>query len=229
MTRQNDSYNPLLCSYPDSDKINKLSEGAEAMYCRLIAKCDDRANYHGQIKRLLCKLYALRYENGTITARKINKYKTELVNAVLIKLYKIDGVEYIHIIDCKKSLRSDIKPKYKFPQPIADTGVLESVTDTEQVVTDSAHQSNPIQSNPIQSNPIQSKVFTPPTLEEIESYIQEKSYDVDPKKFFDYFSEGGWIDSRGNPVRNWKQKIITWSKKTGIANEPPKSKGSFIR
>jgi uncharacterized protein YdaU (DUF1376 family) len=51
----------------------------------------------------------------------------------------------------------------------------------------------------------------PPTFEEVKSYIKENNYDVDPKKFFDYFTEGGWVDSKGKPVRNWKQKIITWS------------------
>lgn len=55
--------------------------------------------------------------------------------------------------------------------------------------------------------------FTPPTLEEIEQYIKEKKYSVNPKIFYDYFNEGNWIDSEGKPVKNWKQKIITWEKK----------------
>lgn len=55
------------------------------------------------------------------------------------------------------------------------------------------------------------KGFVPPTLEEVQKYIKENDYDLDAKKFFKYFTDGGWIDSRGNPVRNWKQKIITWS------------------
>lgn len=54
------------------------------------------------------------------------------------------------------------------------------------------------------------KPFVPPTLEEVEKYCQERKNNVDPKKFFDYFSASDWVDSKGNPVRNWKQKIITW-------------------
>ena len=53
----------------------------------------------------------------------------------------------------------------------------------------------------------------PPTLEEIENYILEKKYSVNPKTFYDYFNEGNWIDSEGKPVKNWKQKIITWENK----------------
>lgn len=54
------------------------------------------------------------------------------------------------------------------------------------------------------------KRIEPPTLEEVMDYVRQRGCDVDPKKFYDYFSEGGWIDSEGKPVRNWKQKIITW-------------------
>ncbi|MDY3939787.1 MAG: helix-turn-helix domain-containing protein [Spirochaetia bacterium] len=58
---------------------------------------------------------------------------------------------------------------------------------------------------------IKKKKFTPPTLEEVEKYIIEKSLNVEAKVFFEYFNEGGWIDSKGNAVNNWKQKLLTWN------------------
>jgi len=56
------------------------------------------------------------------------------------------------------------------------------------------------------------KGFTPPTLEEVKEYIRERKSPVDAETFFEYFSKGNWIDSKGNKVRNWKQKLITWEK-----------------
>lgn len=53
--------------------------------------------------------------------------------------------------------------------------------------------------------------FTPPTLEEIESYCRIKGLSVNPKQFYEYFTEGNWIDSKGQKVRNWKQKLLTWN------------------
>lgn len=50
-----------------------------------------------------------------------------------------------------------------------------------------------------------------PSIEDIEAYIEEKNLDVNGKTFFDFFDASDWIDSKGNPVRNWKQKLITWS------------------
>lgn len=54
--------------------------------------------------------------------------------------------------------------------------------------------------------------FIPPTLEEVKAYATERGSDVDPKRFFDYFAAGDWKDSRGNPVRSWKQKFLTWER-----------------
>ena len=51
-----------------------------------------------------------------------------------------------------------------------------------------------------------------PTLEEIQNYITEKNLKVDGKQFYDYFTEGNWIDSKGNKVKNWKQKLLTWDR-----------------
>lgn len=51
-----------------------------------------------------------------------------------------------------------------------------------------------------------------PTLEEIQEYIKEKQLKVDGKQFYDYFTEGNWIDAKGNKVKNWKQKLLTWNK-----------------
>ena len=56
------------------------------------------------------------------------------------------------------------------------------------------------------------KRFVPPTLEDIRAYCQERNSSVDPVKFYEYFTVGNWKDSKGNPVKNWKQKLITWEK-----------------
>lgn len=59
------------------------------------------------------------------------------------------------------------------------------------------------------------KRFVPPTLEEVKAYVRERNSGVDPVKFWEYYSAGGWKDSKGNPVKNWKQKLLTWEKKDG--------------
>jgi len=62
-------------------------------------------------------------------------------------------------------------------------------------------------------------IFKPPTLEEVEEYCLERNNNIDAKAFYDYFNEGNWIDSKGNKVKNWKQKIITWEKNNKNINK----------
>ena len=56
--------------------------------------------------------------------------------------------------------------------------------------------------------------FTPPTLDEIKDYcLNVRHNSVDYQKFYDYYNAGEWKDSKGNKIKNWKQKVITWEKK----------------
>lgn len=56
------------------------------------------------------------------------------------------------------------------------------------------------------------KKFVPPTLEEVSQYVTENKLRVSAKDFFDYFTAGDWIDSKGQKVLSWKQKLRTWEK-----------------
>ena len=53
--------------------------------------------------------------------------------------------------------------------------------------------------------------FIAPSLDDIKKYVLEKQLNVDADKFYNYFTEGNWVDSKGNKVKNWKQKILTWN------------------
>jgi len=55
------------------------------------------------------------------------------------------------------------------------------------------------------------KRFTPPTLTDIEQYIKDNGYSVNAKDFYKYYTVSNWVDSRGNKVKNWKQRIISWN------------------
>ena len=57
------------------------------------------------------------------------------------------------------------------------------------------------------------KRFIPPTLEEVQAYAKERGREDLAEDFFDYFKTGNWYDSEGKPVKNWKQKFVTWDKR----------------
>ena len=54
---------------------------------------------------------------------------------------------------------------------------------------------------------------TIPTLDEVKKFINANDYNVDAKLIYDYYNDLDWHDSKGNPVKNWKNKIRTvWFK-----------------
>ena len=57
---------------------------------------------------------------------------------------------------------------------------------------------------------VKKEKFTPPTLEEVQKYANSRNRADLATRFFDYFEAGAWKDSLGKPVKNWKQKFITW-------------------
>lgn len=71
------------------------------------------------------------------------------------------------------------------------------------------------------------KRFSPPTLDEVAEYCRSRNSPVDPKKFYEYFDAGNWKDAKGNPVRNWKQKILTWEKYDTPKEKEPERASSF--
>lgn len=52
------------------------------------------------------------------------------------------------------------------------------------------------------------KKFIPPTLDQVKEYFLEKGYtEQAAKKAFDYYEAGDWVDSKGNSIKSWKQKM----------------------
>lgn len=68
------------------------------------------------------------------------------------------------------------------------------------------------------------KIFIPPTLEEVEAYFIENGYTKESgRKAFNSYSVANWIDSKGNQVLNWKQKMINvWFKDENKVNHEVK-------
>lgn len=52
-----------------------------------------------------------------------------------------------------------------------------------------------------------------PTLSELHSFCQENNMEeFDCEYFYDYYEANGWIDGRGNKIKNWKSKVKNWYK-----------------
>lgn len=66
--------------------------------------------------------------------------------------------------------------------------------------------------------------FTPPTVDEVRGYCQERKNHVDPEKFIDFYESKGW--RVGNqPMKDWKACVRTWEKGANYGSSSGKSSG----
>lgn len=62
----------------------------------------------------------------------------------------------------------------------------------------------------IEQKKLKRKHFTPPTLEEVQAYVTEKGYSVDPERFISYYESNGWMVGR-NHMKDWKATVRNWN------------------
>ena len=53
------------------------------------------------------------------------------------------------------------------------------------------------------------KRFTPPSVEEVKQYCNERKNSVDPESFVDFYSSKGWMVGK-NKMKDWKAAVRTW-------------------
>jgi hypothetical protein len=152
------SYNPLLKTYPDSEKINAISEGAEVLYVRLIAASDDAGRYYGDPEWVLTKLFTARMIQKRVSVKDVEKRLAELSTVGLIRLYDVAGKRYLELVDVIKSLRTDVHRVIVYPEPTSEsvTNPIRAVPDSKRDVPETVLQPNQHQPtlDPTQPNPM---------------------------------------------------------------------------
>ena len=99
---------------------------------------------------------------------------------------------------------------YRAFQDIPDNRVTKQVT--EQVTEQVNHNRTKKQSNKETKKQYLS-LRARPEREDVQAYILEKKLSVNAEDFMLYYDENGWTGSDGEPLRNWKSALLSWSKK----------------
>jgi hypothetical protein len=63
------------------------------------------------------------------------------------------------------------------------------------------------------------KRFTPPTLEMVTAYCQQRKNSVDSQRFVDYYTGNGWKVGR-NPMKDWQATVRTWERNSQQLQQP---------
>lgn len=135
-------------------------------------------------------------------------FAMQMATTPFLNQFKRDGIKYNNVCEARKLAGSKggkqkVANASKCKQKVANLAENENDNDNEN---DSNNDSKNKKEKP--------KSFNKPTFQEIKNYCEERKNGVEPKKFFDYYETGNWKDAKGNQVKNWKQKLITWESKT---------------
>lgn len=201
----------------DSDAFLDMPLSTQALYFHLSMRADDEGFVgnprkilrmigasEDDIKILIMKRFILTFDSGIVVIKhwKIHNY------------IQNDRFKETTYLEEKATLTLDGKRAYT--ECIQDVSKLEAQVSIvkDSIVKDSIEEDKKGKKH---------KVFVPPTYEEVIEYAKEKGREDLAKEFFEYFTVGEWVDSKGNKVKNWKQKFITWcsrnEKKKGATNE----------
>ena len=209
----------------DSDAFLDMPMSSQALYFHLSMRADDDGFINNpkriqrmigasddDMKLLIVKCFVLTFESGVIVIKhwKINNYirndryketvyqeEKSLLQVKENGAYSLVGIPNGYQMDTQYRLGKDRLGKDRL--------------DKNSLVEDKALHCN---TDVTKSN----ASVTQPTLTELKNYISDKKLNVDPQRFFNYYSDKGW-----NKITDWKAAVEFWHR-----NER-KSKSQFLQ
>ena len=151
----------------------------------------------------------------SVTEANIQEALGALACTVLIRLYEVDGDSYLYFPGWEEH-QNRRAAKSKFPEPTDENTCKQmqaNESECEQAQADVpdtriSNLDTRISNLESRSN-TRAKRFTPPTVEEVTAYVNEKGYNVNPERFIAYYESNGWMVGK-NHMKDWKAAIRTW-------------------
>lgn len=204
----------------DSDVFLDMPLSAQALYFHFSMRADDEG-FVGNPKRiqrligasdddvkiLLAKRYILAFDSGIVVIKHwyINNY---------IQNDRFHPTTYI---EEKNSLLLDDKKAYTEKEKLGlDTSCIQNgySLDTQNRLDKNRLDKNRLERENTHAHELDF-LSNIPTLQEVQEYITLKDFNVDPERFFNYYSAKGW--KLGNtPIDNWQILVNEWERKEAI-------------
>jgi hypothetical protein len=210
----------------DSDAFLDMPMSTQALYFHLSMRADDDGFINNpkkiqrtvgagddDLKLLIAKHFIIPFESGIVVIKhwKIHNY---IQND---RYKKTVYQEERNLLEVKENgtytVKSDI-PELLDTDCIQDGYTLEAQVrlgkdrlDQDSIGKDSMDES---------AKPTVKK-FTPPTLQEVIGYCNERKNKVDPQRFINHYTSNGWMVGR-NKMKDWKAAV-----RTRENNDKPKS------
>ena len=210
-----------------SEDFSELSNLAKLVFIALFSLADDDGR--GRANPVYLRNTIFPY-NEDLRSTDIEKALSEISLNMSVIFYSCDGSKYYALTNWDKWQKIDKPTPSKIPEYKENMKIETFADDSTRTSRKVGEGSRLIEKNKNKKRikkEEKKKEFIAPSLDEIKKYVSDKKLNVDAEKFYSYFTEGNWIDSKGNKVKNWKQKLLTWNgfseNKSSVKNDKPKN------
>ena len=214
-----------------SDDVNAMSDFEFRLWVSLLVYVDDYGRGDARPAIIKGSCFPLR---DRLTTKDIDAALRKLAGIGCVGLYEVDGKPYLYFP--KWASHQNIRNKQsKFPAPPEGEQLQAIDFNCEQMQANvPVIQSNPNPNpNPKESKHAQAR-FTPPTVEEVETYCRERGNGVNAQHFVDFYEAKGWkVGNQG--MKDWKAAVRTWEQRDRSADSkrvnrmPGKRDNSWMR
>jgi hypothetical protein len=125
-----------------------------------------------------------------------------------IKIKFLDS-QLIDILEVSKGRSIAAKAKWdKFYDKKTDANAMQVYANAEQMDASALQNSASAMQNDADKIRVDKKRIYIPSLSEVELYFKDNGYTKESAiKAYNFYDVANWVDSKGNKVKNWKQKM----------------------
>ena len=196
-----------------SESIVELTPLARLFFVSLWCEADREG-------RLIWKPKTLKLRYFPADDCDILAFAEELISGGLMVPYEVDGTQYMEIPGFKKhqiinnrEAESILPPRVKDASSTRQPRKLgvNSPTQTEEIDASSTRESGVLGEGKGTRDTSRQR-FSPPTLNEVKSYCDERGRGVDSERWMNHYQSNGWMVGK-NKMKDWKAAVRKWEEK----------------
>ena len=158
----------------------------------------------GKYIRLLC----LQHQKGELNEKDMLFICKSHDEDIFAKFKNIDGKYF------NERLREESIKRIKYSESRRNNKLKKNISSTyvKHMENENENENEDINKDDNNKGKPKKLKFIPPQIDEVVKFFEEHGY-TNGDKAWNYYNDGDWKDSKGNPVVSWKQKMrMVWFK-----------------
>ena len=128
-------------------------------------------------------------------------------------------------IEAKNAYMRDYMREYREKQKALTDGKDNCKANSKANVSALDKKENRLDKNRLDKSISAASRFTPPTVEDVKAYCEERNNGVDAQRFVDYYTANGWKVGR-SAMKDWQAAVRNWKRRD---SQPTQGKQKTVR